>query len=115
MPVRIIVCGGRHYADQQHVFQVLDKIHVLRTITEVIQGECPTGADRWAREWATNMGIKLTRCHARWDLHGRTAGPIRNRQMLELNPDGVVAFSGGRGTADMCQAAKEAGVPVYLP
>ncbi len=115
MPVRIIVCGGRDYADREHVYDVLRFIHIKRGIAEIIQGECPTGADRFAREWAVNMGVKLTRCPARWDLHGKRAGPIRNRQMLELKPDGVVAFPGGRGTQDMITAATEAGFPVYLP
>lgn len=114
MPVRIIVCGGRDYADREHVFQVLDKIHTLRGIIEVIQGEAQ-GADRWAREWAVGYGIPLTRCRAEWEKHGKRAGPLRNRHMLTLKPDGVVAFPGGRGTADMISAAQEAGVPVYTP
>lgn len=115
MPVRIIVCGGRDYADREHVYDVLRFIHIKRGIAEIIQGECRTGADRYAREWAINMGIKLTRRPARWDLYGKRAGPIRNRQMLELNPDGVVAFPGGSGTQDMITAATEADVPVYHP
>ncbi len=115
MPVRIIVCGGRDYADRAFVFQVLDKIHTLRGIAEVIQGECQTGADRWAREWAVSMGQEPTRCPARWDLYGKRAGPLRNRHMLTLKPDGVVCFPGGKGSADMASAATEAGVPVYYP
>lgn len=115
MAVRIIVCGGRDYADRRHVSGVLDKIHTLRGVSEIIQGECPTGADRWAREWAVSYGIKLTRCRAEWEKYKKRAGPIRNRQMLELKPDGVVAFPGGAGTADMCRAAEESGVPVYRP
>ena len=106
MPVR--------YADRDRVFATLDRIHSLRTIVEVIQGEAP-GADRWAREWALNRGVTLTRCRAEWEKYGKRAGPIRSRQMLELKPDGVVAFPGGRGTQDMITAAQEAGVPVYRP
>lgn len=114
MPVRIIVCGGRDYADRDHVFRVLDKIHTLRGIAEVIQGEA-RGADYLAAQWAVNYGIPLTRCRAEWEKHGKRAGPLRNRQMLTLKPDGVVAFPGGAGTADMISAAQEAGIPVYLP
>jgi len=62
-----------------------------------------------------NRDVKLTRCRAEWEKHGKRAGPIRNRQMLELKPDGVVAFPGDRGTRDMITAAQEAGVPVYRP
>lgn len=115
MPVRIIVCGGRDYQDRRHVFRVLDHIHTQRGIAEVIQGECPTGADKWAREWATNYGIPLTRCRAEWEKHGKRAGPLRNGYMLTLKPDGVVAFKGGVGTRDMCSQADAAGVPVYIP
>ncbi|WP_312723961.1 DUF2493 domain-containing protein [Stutzerimonas kunmingensis] len=114
MPVRLIVCGGRDYADRARVFEVLDHILLTRGISEIIQGEAP-GADRWAREWAINRDVKLTRCRAEWEKYGKRAGPVRNRHMLTLKPDGVVAFSGGRGTADMITAAQEAGVPVYRP
>jgi ABC-type Fe3+-hydroxamate transport system substrate-binding protein len=62
------------------------------------------------------MGQEPTRCRAEWEKYGKRAGPVRNRQMLELKPDGVVAFdTGGPGTRDMITAAQEAGVPVYLP
>jgi hypothetical protein len=114
MPVRIIVCGGRDYADRARVFEVLDKVHALRVIAEVIQGDAP-GADSLAKEWAKAHGIKHTDCPADWKSLGRRAGPIRNRYMLTLKPDGVVAFPGGRGTLDMISAAQEAGVPVYRP
>ncbi len=131
MPVRIIVCGGRDYAARARVFEVLDHILLTRGISEIIQGEAP-GADRFAREWALNRGVPCSdRFIARWwdlDMPGAlvkvnrygkryvaNAGPIRNRQMLETKPDGVVAFPGGRGTQDMITAAQEAGVPVYRP
>jgi hypothetical protein len=52
---------------------------------------------------------------ADWNTHGRAAGPIRNQRMLdEVKPELVVAFPGGRGTADMVRRAREAGVNVYL-
>ena len=56
--------------------------------------------------------IKINRYGKRYVAN---AGPIRNRQMLETKPDGVVAFPGNNGTDDMCRAAQEAGVPVYRP
>ena len=47
---------------------------------------------------------------------GRSAGAIRNRDMLDTGkPDLVVAFSGGRGTADMVRRAGKAGVAVNRP
>jgi len=54
---------------------------------------------------------------ARWDLHKKAAGPIRNKQMLvEGKPTLVVAFSvdfaNSVGTNDMIKQATKAGVPV---
>ena len=40
------------------------------------------------------------------------AGPRRNRRMLDRRPDLVLAFAGGRGTADMVRQARASGVRV---
>ncbi len=50
---------------------------------------------------------------ADWHEHGRAAGPIRNARMIaEGRPDLVIAFPGGRGTADMVSRARKAGIEV---
>ena len=36
--LRVIVCGGRNYADRDHVFRVLDDIHAKRSIALIIEG-----------------------------------------------------------------------------
>ena len=49
-------------------------------------------------------------------IRGKAAGPERNRRMLDtFKPDGVIAFPGGRGTADCCRAADERAIPVWRP
>ncbi|WP_218916547.1 SLOG family protein [Rubinisphaera brasiliensis] len=72
------------------------------------------GADRLAGEWAADRGVEVLACAANWKVHGRAAGPISNRRMLDESPDLLVAFPGGRGTADMVKAAKKAGVKIVL-
>lgn len=63
--------------------------------------------------WARKRGLTNRKFPANWDAHGRAAGAIRNKQMLlEGKPDLVIAFPGGRGTADMVRRAQEAGVVV---
>ena len=50
---------------------------------------------------------------ADWKTYGRAAGPLRNARMIaEGKPDLVLAFPGGRGTADMTRKARAAGVEV---
>jgi hypothetical protein len=98
---RAIVCGGRHYKDRETLFAVLDEV-----APNVIAHGGATGADALAGEWAKERGISCTVYPANWSL-GRSAGPRRNEQMLrEFMPDVVVAFPGGRGTADMIRRAR---------
>lgn len=81
-------------------------------ITTLIHGGAP-GADALAATWAIEHDITCSTYVADWFKHGRAAGPIRNEAMLiEGRPDCVVAFPGGRGTADMVRRAKAAGVRV---
>ena len=111
----LLACGGRDFTDRDAVFRALDRAHAKRPVTMLIHGAA-RGADTLAGEWADDRGILSAAVKALWDKHGRqAAGPIRNRGMLELRPDAVVAFPGGAGTADMMTAAREAGVLVWEP
>lgn len=111
--MRVLVCGGRDFTDKAALYRALDAVHRKHGITDLIEGEAP-GADSLAREWALEAQVCLLPFPADWKTHGRAAGPIRNARMLaEGKPDAVVAFPGGRGTADMVRQAKEAGIPVW--
>jgi hypothetical protein len=112
--VKVIVCGGRDYWNRDHVFAALDRLLRLRGIDLLIQGGA-TGADALAKQWCELRGVKCKTCPADWGRLGKRAGYVRNRYMLTFMPDGVVAFPGGRGTADMCRAAEESGVKVWRP
>lgn len=116
--MRILVCGGRDYTDRDHVHNTLCDIDAKRgPIYCVIHGAA-TGADSEGMIWTQMMaesGREIVHAPfaADWHRHGRAAGPLRNQRMLDVGkPDLVVAFPGGRGTADMVQRAKEAGVEV---
>ena len=49
---------------------------------------------------------------ADWEKWDTAAGPKRNQMMLDQKPDIILAFPGGRGTADMIARAEQAGVEV---
>lgn len=110
--MRVMVTGGRDYADREALGHVLSDLHADRGITIVVEGGCPTGADRFAREWASANGVTWETHRADWATHGRAAGPKRNAFMVHLGADLVVATAGGRGTADCVRRAKAAGIPV---
>jgi hypothetical protein len=111
---RVLVCGGRDYADQAMLFGILDMLAEVHGIWRIIQGGAD-GADRLARMWCHTRRCEMENYPADWRKHGRAAGPIRNQQMLdEGHPDLVVAFPGGKGTADMVRRAKAASIEVML-
>ena len=112
--MKILVCGGRDYDDQHFVFASLDRLHASKGVSIVIHGDAP-GADTLAGQWAEAHGIHFAAVPALWNKLGRKAGPLRNEAMLQLAPDAVVAFPGGRGTAHMVGLAKEAGIKVWEP
>lgn len=100
--MRVLVCGGRDYFDYVTLARKLDEF----SPTELIHGAA-RGADSLADRYAREKGIPVQRFHADWQAYGKAAGPIRNKQMLlDSDPDLVVAFPGGKGTANMITTAK---------
>lgn len=111
--MRFLVCGGRTYGDAAKVDRILSRIRAKRGISVIIQGGA-AGADRLAARWGEARKIPVLTFKADWDRHSAAAGPIRNTRMLaEGKPDGVVAFEGATGTADMVRKARIAGVKVW--
>src|SRR5580704_10932364 len=113
--MRILVCGSHRFGERSAVWAQLDRLHAKRPVSLVIQGGAEF-VDRFAKEWAEARGIPCDEYKAYWKIHGKTAGPIRNRAMLVSGrPDGVVAFPGENGTANMIQQARRAGIKVWQP
>lgn len=128
-----LVTGGRTFGDlPEEVKYFYDTMHVmcerscsgLKVISydddrvseyhglHIICGGA-TGADSLAVEFAKEFGIPYTVFPAEWKKFGKYAGPARNAQMIkEGKPDLVIAFPGGKGTADMIEQAQENFVPI---
>jgi hypothetical protein len=110
--MRVLVCGGRDFADREVLFATLTALHAAAPITLLVHGAAK-GADRLAGEWAEAVGIPVAAFPADWKRYRGAAGPKRNKQMLvEGKPDLVVAFPGGKGTGNMVGQAEAAGVLV---
>jgi UDP-N-acetylmuramoylalanine-D-glutamate ligase len=111
--MRVLVCGGRDYNDFDTVYDYLKVLvtHQLEPVT-IIHGAA-RGADSLAALAAERLGFDTEQYPANWSKHGRAAGPIRNKQMLDSGLDLVIAFPGGRGTANMITQARKAGVEVW--
>ncbi len=92
-------------------------IDIIKPGDILIHG-CAAGADllsEYTFRQLLGKNFTVERYPANWHLHGKRAGPIRNRQMLEQGkPELVIAFIalGSRGTKNMVEIAKKAGIPV---
>jgi len=110
--MRVLVCGGRSFDDYGLLSAELDRLHAQHGFTLVIHGAA-RGADLMAGDWAHNLLLPIRAFRADWKKHGNSAGPIRNKQMLdEGKPQLVIAFKGGNGTRNMVEQAERAGVKV---
>ncbi len=112
--LRVLVCGGRTYDDQQKVDQTLSRLHRRSRIDLIIHG-AQKGADTLASEWAKRNGVPelpFPVSDEEWKRIGKSAGPARNQRMLDIGrPNLCVSFPGGRGTADMVARASLVGLP----
>lgn len=111
--MRVIVCGSRNGCSPPLLERTLSGLFAAPALRPhvVISGGA-TGVDAQAIEWAKAHGICPVTVDACWVPHGYSGGPIRNGRMLWFEPDLVLAFPGGRGTANMVKQAREQGVEV---
>ncbi len=111
--MRVLICGSRNWKDYKAI-EIL--ITGFSKDTVIIQGMC-RGADRIAKNVALKHGMAVEDYPAEWEKYGKSAGPIRNKRMLEEGkPDLVYAFllSQSRGTEDMIARARTSKIPVII-
>lgn len=112
---RVLITGGRKYANRLLVYKALSILYnkTLGTMT-VIEGGA-TGADALACDWCKenrHLNINHIQEEAEWDTYGKKAGMLRNTVMAKLEPDICLAFRGGRGTMDMIDKCNERNIKV---
>ena len=124
--MRVLVYGGRNYGvltDNQGAYIGMDAKAALKIVKAftwfqvsykdtIISGGA-TGADALGEAVAQAFHAHTEVHPAEWDLYGRSAGPIRNQQMLESKIDVAIKCPGGKGTTHMTGLLEEAGVPIY--
>ena len=119
--LKILVTGSRDLNDETVVYEALGGIDGWFHNEEItlIHGGA-RGADSLAADVAGDFGWNVKPPYLPdWTMYGKAAGPIRNREMLDLeNPDLVLAFWNGTvehsGTLDMIKRANSKGKLVFV-
>src|SRR5690349_2461613 len=113
--MKTIIAGSRSITDPKVIVEAVAASGFQ--ITEVVSG-CAMGVDRLGEEWARRNDIPLTRFPPDWSKHGRSAGIIRNNQMVEYIGFGgaLLAIWDGAssGTAHCINAARREGRKVFV-
>lgn len=125
--MRFIIAGGRDFKDielmsdrlNQYVYDDYDEDEI-----EIVSGgQCSVdkdtgekyGADYLGEQWAKSKGYGIKLFPADWKNYGKSAGPIRNKQMADYS-DALIAFWDGKskGTKNMIELAREDGMPIVI-
>jgi predicted Rossmann fold nucleotide-binding protein DprA/Smf involved in DNA uptake len=109
--MRIAIVGSRSFARLELIESY---VKGLSSDAVIVSGGAP-GVDSAAAGAAQAAGRAVMVLEADWQQHGRSAGPMRNAQIV-ANADRIVAFWNGRsrGTLNTVALAVEAGLPVEI-
>lgn len=115
--MKILITGSRHWDD---VDVIIDVLKQFQQNTIIIHGACD-GADTISSIVAKELGFIVRQYPADWKKFGKSAGPIRNQSMINIEHlreehiDLCIAFhddiSTSRGTKDMINRVKLAKIP----
>lgn len=112
---RVIVAGGRDFADYKLLSETMDEY--LSKVTNDIFIVCgqARGADTLGEQYAKEHGYQVNYFPANWNRFGKSAGYIRNTEMAK-NADALVAFWDGTslGTKHMIATAEQLGLDVRV-
>lgn len=110
----VLVTGSRDWPSYPIISAVLGDFIGHKEVVTLINGGA-VGVDQMAeRFWRDNSIGNVITVYPDWKLHGRRAGIIRNIDMLNMEPDYVIAFiyNGSAGASFTYQKAIERGMNV---
>ena len=126
---KVLICGDRNWGTrvedgltivyQPEVDLIASWVCKLQDwgYDTIIEGEA-RGADIIARNLGKKMGFNIIAVPADWQKCGKSAGPIRNSEMLKHEPSLVLAFhsniENSKGTKNMVHQATKSGIEVII-
>lgn len=127
--MRILVTGSRDWDQRETIISAISAAYLEDwddapedVSMTLVHGACPTGADAIADEFAS-LGADVAPNHwtverhpADWETHGKRAGFLRNKEMVDLGADICLAFikNHSKGATMTLDLAKKAGIPTRV-
>lgn len=112
---RVIIAGGRDFDDYELLVKSVDRwLARVRDDICIVCGKA-RGADTLGEQYAKERGYPVHYFPADWKKFGKSAGYIRNTEMVQ-NADALIAFWDGKslGTRYMIATAEHLGLEVRV-
>jgi hypothetical protein len=115
--MNLLIAGSRAFKDYNLLIAEIDKFiasHFKDQEIIIISGGA-VGADQMGERYAASKGYKCQRFPADWKKYGKAAGPIRNKQMVDISDAAAIFWNkvspGTRNTLNLC---KDKQIPLLL-
>lgn len=114
---RVVIAGCRDYNNYNEAKEFIDFClsNIRKENDIIILSGGASGADAIGERYAKENGFKVEKYPAFWEKYGRSAGPIRNRQMAEAC-DYVICFwdEKSKGTKSMINFTVKYNKPIRI-
>lgn len=111
--MKTIIAGSRNIApSQKFLEEIITRCNI--EITEIVCGMAK-GVDYAGLNYGEMNNIPVKKFPANWEKFGKSAGPVRNREMARYAEACIVIWDGfSRGSANMIKQAKENKLTLYI-
>jgi hypothetical protein len=111
----IAIVGSRSITDKEFVFSTIDcYLSNLNKDEIVIVSGGAVGIDSLAMLYAAEHNIKTEIFKPDWEKYGKSAGFIRNQQIVDRADYLLAITTGSKGTADTIKKAEKKGIVIKV-
>lgn len=112
--MKVIIAGCRDFNNYEFLLNKCNSILINQKEIEIVSG-CANGADKLGERYAREKSYMIKKFPANWDLYGKSAGYIRNKEMANY-ADALIAFWDGKskGTKHMIDLANEYNLKIKI-
>lgn len=110
--MKLIIAGSRTLnVTIPFIADCLDTFDINPTM--IVSGTA-SGIDRCGEDFAQAVGIEIKRYSAKWDINGKSAGPIRNKEMADFADALLLIWDGeSKGSKNMLWQMQRKHKPIY--
>lgn len=110
--LKVIIAGSRGIEDYSMLLSALKLINF--EITEVVCG-LAVGVDLLGERWAITNNIPIKYMPAKWNVYGKKAGIVRNKEMADYADAAIVLWdTKSPGAKNMIHEMQKRMKPVYI-